>query len=168
MSALFIKIMAPDDNNVIDCPTRIPIDLLNERQAYINHSQTLNRLAERGGLDAGEAVAIIENRKWKRMSSQEAVNILNSHIKIYLEAGASLVIEPIVIAQPYDMKDAPRDGTEILAYHHSGNFHQVRWGEIHGWAHCWLNRWNSEYRQYDCDFVGWIPMPILDATGAGR
>lgn len=71
-------------------------------------------------------------------------------------------IEPIIIAEPYMMCDAPRDGTEILAYHPSGNFHQVRWGEIYGGNYCWLSRWNSDYHQYDCNFIGWIPMPVLN------
>lgn len=43
-----------------------------ERQAMRNHGQTLERLAERGGLAACEAVAIIEDRKWHRMDKQAA------------------------------------------------------------------------------------------------
>lgn len=35
-----------------------------EDQAQRNHHQTLKRLAERGGLDWGEAAAIIEGRGW--------------------------------------------------------------------------------------------------------
>lgn len=35
-----------------------------EAQALRNHGQTLNRLAERGGLAACEAIDIIEGRKW--------------------------------------------------------------------------------------------------------
>ena len=33
-----------------------------ERQAQINHDQTLQRLAERGGLSPAEALAVLENR----------------------------------------------------------------------------------------------------------
>lgn len=43
-----------------------------ERQAMQNHGQTLERLAERGGLGVCEAVAIIEDRKWHRMDKQTA------------------------------------------------------------------------------------------------
>lgn len=32
------------------------------KQAQANHSQTLERLCERGGLDAGEALAVLDDR----------------------------------------------------------------------------------------------------------
>lgn len=35
-------------------------------QAMANHGQTLDRLAERGGLSAGEAIAILEDKKEHR------------------------------------------------------------------------------------------------------
>ena len=38
-----------------------------EKQAKSNHSQTLNRLAQRGGLNIAEAVAILEDRPWHTM-----------------------------------------------------------------------------------------------------
>lgn len=41
-------------------------------QAQRNHSQTLERLAERGGLSACEAVAVIEDRPWHRMTEPAA------------------------------------------------------------------------------------------------
>lgn len=43
-----------------------------ERQAMRNHGQTLERLAERGGLSPAEAVAIIEDRKFCRMELADA------------------------------------------------------------------------------------------------
>lgn len=58
------------------------------------------------------------------------------------------------------MSTAPRDGTEILAYHRAGNFHPVShhtWKE--GGLTYWGMRWCREYRQYDGDFKGWVPMP---------
>lgn len=39
-----------------------------EAQARHNHDQSLARLAERGGLDAAEAVAVLEDRDWHHMS----------------------------------------------------------------------------------------------------
>lgn len=48
----------------------IPWELIgpHEAQAQANHGgQTLKRLAERGGLSAGEAVAVIEDRRWRNM-----------------------------------------------------------------------------------------------------
>ena len=46
----------------------IPWALLSahEEQAQHNHSQTLNRLAERGGLGSSAAWAIINDRPWQR------------------------------------------------------------------------------------------------------
>lgn len=43
-----------------------------ERQARSNHGQSLERLAERGGLGPCEAVAILEDRPWHRMDQAEA------------------------------------------------------------------------------------------------
>lgn len=52
----------------------LPWSLLapHERQAQANHGQTLERLAERGGLGLCEAVAILEDRRWRRMPRAEA------------------------------------------------------------------------------------------------
>jgi hypothetical protein len=59
------------------CKSRIPcirwsVIAGHERQAMINHGQTLARLAERGGLSPAEAVAIIEDRKFHRMDPADA------------------------------------------------------------------------------------------------
>jgi hypothetical protein len=43
----------------------IAMDALNESQAQCNHSQTLQRLADRGGISWDEALAIVEQRKWR-------------------------------------------------------------------------------------------------------
>lgn len=44
-----------------------------ERQAKANHGgQTLKRLAERGGLGLAEAVAVLEDRPFKRMALADA------------------------------------------------------------------------------------------------
>jgi hypothetical protein len=42
------------------------------RQAWENHTQTLERLAQRGGLSRCEAVAVLENRPWRKMDQVEA------------------------------------------------------------------------------------------------
>ena len=44
-----------------------------EAQAQKNHSQTLRRLAERGGLCPSELVAVLEDRDWSEMSAIGAV-----------------------------------------------------------------------------------------------
>ena len=54
----------------------IRMDLLNEEHAQRNHGQSLSRLAERGGIDLQEALAIIELRKWKRQETEETLQAL--------------------------------------------------------------------------------------------
>lgn len=43
-----------------------------EKQAQLNHDQSLERLAERGGLAPCEALAVLDGRKWKQMPGGEA------------------------------------------------------------------------------------------------
>jgi hypothetical protein len=52
----------------------IPWSLIesHEAQAKTNHDQTLKRLAERGGLGASEAVAVLRDRAYHTMSMEEA------------------------------------------------------------------------------------------------
>lgn len=45
----------------------IPMGLLDERQAQVNHGQTLERLAERGGLCEAEAFALIYRKKLREV-----------------------------------------------------------------------------------------------------
>ena len=81
MNRLF-PIMPPDRHNerqhLIARGVRI-IDGVNwdmmeehEAQAETNHDQSLRVLAERCGLSACEAVAILENRPWRMMPLDEA------------------------------------------------------------------------------------------------
>ena len=41
-------------------------------QAYKNHNQTIERLAERGGLSWGELLAVLEDRSWRPMTEAAA------------------------------------------------------------------------------------------------
>lgn len=43
-----------------------------EARALANHSQTLRRLAQRGGLSPAEAVAVLEDREWSPMPKEVA------------------------------------------------------------------------------------------------
>lgn len=68
----------------LGCPRYVPWSLLepHENQALRNHSQTLKRLAERGGLGPDEMVRIIEGLRWDggKMTSEESVRRLLGHI----------------------------------------------------------------------------------------
>jgi hypothetical protein len=43
-----------------------------EAQAYANHGQSLERLAQRGGLSPAEALAVVEGRPWKAIFTNDA------------------------------------------------------------------------------------------------
>lgn len=43
------------------------------KQARDNHSQTVQRLAERGGLSWCELYAVLHNQRWQRMDQNEAL-----------------------------------------------------------------------------------------------
>jgi hypothetical protein len=79
------------------------------------------------------------------------------------DGGATSPLQQLVMADLKPMGEAPKDGTQILAYHKSGKFlHPVKWRD-HTWMDCGTAHWNimwcEDYRQYDCDFAGWIPYP---------
>lgn len=67
-----------------DCPKSVPFGLLNESQAQKNHYQTLQRLAERGGLYPIEMIAVIAKRAF--IQGQDigmAIESINTHIYLY-------------------------------------------------------------------------------------
>lgn len=49
----------------LGCPRSVPWAMLapHKRRAELNHSQTLERLAERGGLSPSEIVCVLQDRK---------------------------------------------------------------------------------------------------------
>ena len=73
----------------LECPTSIPWSVIapHERQADRNHGQTLKRLAERGGLSACEAVAVLEDRDWHKMTDEDAVGRLKEIVRAAEQGG---------------------------------------------------------------------------------
>jgi hypothetical protein len=61
--------------------SEIPFAMIepHEAQAQRNHYQSLNRLAERDGLSASEALAILEDRPWRKLGTKEedAFDLIN-------------------------------------------------------------------------------------------
>lgn len=57
-------------------------------QAKANHYQSLERLADRGGLSACEMVAVLEDRPWTAMPTVEAYRRLN---ELFNAAAAAVV-----------------------------------------------------------------------------
>ena len=54
----------------------VPTELLNEEWAQNNHSQSLKRLDERGGLSVMEVLAIVQRRPYMTMEPAKALTIL--------------------------------------------------------------------------------------------
>jgi hypothetical protein len=69
----------------LGCPDSVPWAMLapHERQARLNHDQSLKTLASRGGLGACEMVAVLEDRRWHRMADEEAVSRLLELVAAY-------------------------------------------------------------------------------------
>lgn len=71
----------------IDVPTEIPWAMIapHAERAAANHGgQSLERLAERGGLDAGEIVAVLRNWSLQLMPVEQAFIQLNAEIERWL------------------------------------------------------------------------------------
>jgi hypothetical protein len=60
-------------------PKFVDWSVLDGKQAQINHGQTLERLAERGGLAPDEIVANIERRRWRPMEIEDALTAIKEH-----------------------------------------------------------------------------------------
>ncbi len=68
----------------LGCPTDVPWALVapHEAQALRNHSQTLQRLAERGGLSPFELMRVVEGRRpWPTEPDAQAVPRLLAWLK---------------------------------------------------------------------------------------
>lgn len=81
-----------------DPKTYIPWAVIapHEGQALKNHQQTLERLAQRGGLDPAEAVAVLEDRDFRLMPYDRA------HLRL-----GELVAGRVIVAQEPDMVYMP-------------------------------------------------------------
>lgn len=62
-----------------EVPKFVDWSVLSIEQAQINHGQTLERLAERGGLAPDEIVANIERRRWRPMDIDAALSAIKEH-----------------------------------------------------------------------------------------
>ncbi len=75
---------------LMDTPLAINFEALSERQAQNNHGQTLYRLQSRGGLSCCEALAIAQERAWRKADGVAAFTALS---KLPTPATAPLVGE---------------------------------------------------------------------------
>jgi len=66
--------------------TRVPWDFVapHELQVRRNHQQTLERLAERGGLSETELLAVLEDRLWCSMDRENATRKIHELLAVWL------------------------------------------------------------------------------------
>lgn len=67
-----------------DCPRSLPWSIVapHERQCQKNHGgQTLEGLANRGGLDPTELYAVLHDQPWREMPMEEAVEFLKGLVR---------------------------------------------------------------------------------------
>jgi len=66
----------------------IPWDMIapHNAQSLENHQQSITRIAERGGFSRCEAIAVLEDRKWSKMTECDADTKLKRMVAEYLEA----------------------------------------------------------------------------------
>lgn len=62
---------------LMDTPLAIRFDALSEQQALNNHGQTLYRLCSRGGLACCEALAVAQERSWRKTDAVAAFSALS-------------------------------------------------------------------------------------------
>lgn len=70
----------PEDARKFDCPEQFPMHLLDEGQAISNHSQSLKRLKERGGLSVHDILAVAGKKPYSYYGGlpwAEALKMLN-------------------------------------------------------------------------------------------
>jgi len=79
----------------------IPISVLNDDWAQRNHGQTIERLAERGGIDVSEALAIIERRDWEKIETEKPV----AELKLMEAVADRYWAEETYLAQLGDVPD---------------------------------------------------------------
>lgn len=102
-------IIAPRDNKgraLHDCPTSVPWALVepHRERAMTNHSQTLEELAERGGLAPDELHAVVHNQKWRPIAVDAAVQWLSDKLHPHAsEAGVSPHLIDVIVPN----QDAP-------------------------------------------------------------
>lgn len=72
------------------CPNSVPLALVtpHEQQALRNHSQTLKRLADRGGLSPEELYYVLRDERLPVsgfVSKEGAIQYLNTRLSLFLE-----------------------------------------------------------------------------------
>ncbi len=70
----------------LGCPASVPWDFIADNAQFCEHNhggQTPEHLAERGGLGPDEMCAVVEGRKWRKMTDEEATTRLLELLAAY-------------------------------------------------------------------------------------
>jgi len=78
------------------CPKEIPMGLLNEEWAQRNHSQSLTRLNERGGITLDEALSIINRRPFQKHPIPEKLVSIILHMITGYNAAREAHVLPLL------------------------------------------------------------------------
>lgn len=86
------------DPSLPAAPRSIPWSLVaaHEAQALRNHYQTVERLAQRGGLSPAELVAVLEDRPWTSMAESAAIERLTDLVVEFEAVDSDGVVRPAV------------------------------------------------------------------------
>lgn len=96
MDLLFQILLGPGNHPKVYVPWNFVAP--HEAQAQRNHSQTLNRLKDRGGLSPSELLAVLEDRDWKKMSDAEAWMMIFGHYRVFASRTHSPELRALVLA----------------------------------------------------------------------
>lgn len=116
-----------------------------EKQAQANHGQTLRGLANRGGLSWCEMLAVLEDRKWRKMDADHAQRAVLNHVSIFFRAALLSILD----AREPDwqpIETAPKDGTPVDLWMKSGG----RLTNV-----LWVSVVPAEILHNDCWMPGW-------------
>jgi len=104
---------------IVDGPS-LPWAMLlpHERQAKANHDQSLETLASRGGLACYEALAVLDDRKWKRMDEGAARAELSRRLAAWEdnEERAAHARTRAELAAAKDLLAAVASGVDVYEY----------------------------------------------------
>jgi len=125
----------------------VPFDLVkaHEGQARTNHSQTVQGLADRGGLDCSELAAVLEDREWHHISTEDAWKIIlkacSDHMNTRATEGVWIPVaerlpEFVSFIEPSEDFIGMSESFDVLAYsEYSGLWGKTRYVKYGNAAH---------------------------------
>lgn len=150
--------------HVRSIPWKMIADEAGERQSQTNHGQTLDRIRERMGFDATEAICVMAGLPFKDLqpiSNETAHRILYAMVVLF-NRGQRIAEARAAVWHP--MVEAPKDGRWICAMTNDGvSLYRVRWGTDRHGEQYWCSA--DQVNSYgDGLFSGWTEIPQAGGT----